>query len=436
MDCKERGSRKGNKSKKTGRQHCKHGSNNCSQETNLLHSPKSKLQSNSPVKSSHPNLQLWENLLHKHTLPAKKEELKTAKNGRSFPIVYFTDTTDITSPSNFTPMILKKIKQDKFQLYLPNLTDRFGNVIDCDGDNGLDNTWGYYHKYPDANFLLAIGMDDVQEMSPPNLSDDGVQGKDFGNKATLPAASDGAGNDDTMLVDNDAQDHTDEEKQANSNEESDTETEEKDDDKSSSSGLQNLWRGLGVTGMVKRLVYQHKILPTKKTPRHNVVTSEWIYHGIFTLFMRHHPVDDLDEYRKAIYFSLGYYQQSTKTMKITPCMKLNNEVATWSQKLKTVSSSHNHDNNVGDDGLSAQSTYSINISDSNYIASLTPNEDLLKKTVAFSLPLEKFYSFFLMALNEVRHLITSKMTLSSSSPQGKIINTTIAQIDASKVVPE
>ncbi len=87
-------------------------------------------------------------------------------------------------------MILKKIKQDKFQLYLPNWTDRFGNVIDWDGDNGLDITWGYYHKYLEANFLLAISMDDVQEMSPLNLSDDGVQGGNFGNQATLPVASD------------------------------------------------------------------------------------------------------------------------------------------------------------------------------------------------------------------------------------------------------
>jgi hypothetical protein len=417
MDRKERGSRKGNNSKKTGRQHCKRGSNNCLQETNLLQSPRSGLYSNSPVKSSCPSLQLWEDLLHKRTLPSKKEESQTAKNGRSFPIAHCTDTTDITSPSKFTPVILKKIKQDKFQLYLPNLTDQFGNVIDWDGDNDLDNTWGYYHKYPDANFLLAIDMDDVQEMSPPNLSNDGVQGKHFGNQATLPAASDSAGNDDTMLVDNDAQDHTDEEKQADSNEESDTETEgEDDDDKSSSSGLQNLWRGLGVTGMVKRLVYQHKIIPTKKTPRCNVVTAEWIYHGIFTSFMHHHPVDDLDEYRNAIYFSLSNTQQSTKTTKITRHMKLNDKVATWSQKLKTVFLSRNHDNNVGDDGLSAQSTYSINISDSNYIASLTPNEDMLKRTVAFSLPLEKIYSFFLMALNEVRSLFTSKMTLSSLSP--------------------
>ncbi len=190
-----------------------------------------------------------------------------------------------------------------------------------------------------------------------------------------------------------------------------------------------------MTGMVKQLVYQHKTLPTKKTPRRNVVTVEWIYHGIFTSFMRYHPVDDLNEYRKAI-FSLSKSQQSTKTTKITPCMKLNDEVATWSQKLKAILTSRNHDNNVGDDGLSAQSIYSINVSDSNYVASLTPNEDMLKKSVAFSLPLERMYSFFLIALTEVRSLITYKMTLFSSSPQGKIINTIIAQIDASKVVTE
>ncbi len=76
-----------------------------------------------------------------------------------------------------------------------------------------------------------------------------TQGNNFGNQAALPSASDGAGNDNTALVDNVAQENTDEAKQAASNEESDTETEEKNDDDKSS--LQNLPRGLGVTGMVK-----------------------------------------------------------------------------------------------------------------------------------------------------------------------------------------
>ncbi len=120
--------------------------------------------------------------------------------------------------------------------------------------------------------------------------------------------------------------------------------------------------------------------------------------------MWYRPVDDLNEYRKAIYFSLSNSQQSTKTLKITPCMKLNDKVATWPQKSKAILTSRNHDDNIGDDGLSAQSTYSINISDSDYIASLTPNEDMLKKSVAFSLPSERMYSFFLIVLTEVRSL--------------------------------
>jgi hypothetical protein len=60
-------------------------------------------------------------------------------------------------------------------------------------------------------------MDGVQETSPSNIYD-GVQGNDIGNQAALPSASNGAGNDNTLLVDND--------------EESVTETEEKDDDDS------------------------------------------------------------------------------------------------------------------------------------------------------------------------------------------------------------
>ncbi len=76
----------------------------------------------------------------------------------------------------------------------------------------------------------------------------------FGNQAALPSASDGAGNDNTGLVDNVAQENTDEAKLAASND--DTETEEKNyDDKSSSFGLQNLQRVLRVTGMIKQLVY-------------------------------------------------------------------------------------------------------------------------------------------------------------------------------------
>jgi hypothetical protein len=73
-------------------------------------------------------------------------------------------------------------------------------------------------------------MDDVQERSPSNISDDGLQGNNVGNQAALPSASIGNGNDNTLVVDNDAQLKSDEEKQADSNEDSDTEHEERDVD--------------------------------------------------------------------------------------------------------------------------------------------------------------------------------------------------------------
>jgi hypothetical protein len=46
-------------------------------------------------------------------------------------------------------------------------------------------------------------MDDVQEKSLLNHSNDGVHGNDLGNQATLPVPSNGADNDNTMLFDND-----------------------------------------------------------------------------------------------------------------------------------------------------------------------------------------------------------------------------------------
>jgi hypothetical protein len=81
MDRKEHGLRKGNKSKKTGRQHCKHGSNNCPQKTNLLWSPGAGCKVIVLLNLLGLNLQLWEDLLHKRTLPAEKKNCKLPKMG-------------------------------------------------------------------------------------------------------------------------------------------------------------------------------------------------------------------------------------------------------------------------------------------------------------------------------------------------------------------
>jgi hypothetical protein len=102
--------RPGNKRRETGRQHQKSGVNNNPQKTNPPGPPRSGLLSKSPVKSSCPNLHWWEVLLHKRTLPVGKEELHTAKNEHSFLIAYCKNTINTNNPSNFMPMILKKME--------------------------------------------------------------------------------------------------------------------------------------------------------------------------------------------------------------------------------------------------------------------------------------------------------------------------------------
>ncbi len=47
------------------------------------------------------------------------------------------------------------------------------------------------------------------------------------------------------------------------------------------------------------------------------------------------------------------------------------------------------EDNVGEDGLSAQSSYIINISDSNYIENLAPDPDMFDNEIFWSIILYK-----------------------------------------------
>ena len=60
------------------------------------------------------------------------------------------------------------------------------------------------------------------------------------------------------------------------------------------------------------------------------------------------------------------------------------------------------EDNIGEDGLSAQSSYIINISDSNYIENLAPDPDMFDNEVVLKKDtLEKVYTKLIEALNEV-----------------------------------
>ncbi len=61
------------------------------------------------------------------------------------------------------------------------------------------------------------------------------------------------------------------------------------------------------------------------------------------------------------------------------------------------------EDNVGEDGLSAQSAYTLDINDSNYIDNLAPHPTMFDNEVPLGMDtLKKVYTQLISALNDVR----------------------------------
>ncbi len=94
------------------------------------------------------------------------------------------------------------------------------------------------------------------------------------------------------------------------------------------------------------------------------------------------------------------------------------------------------EDNVGEDGLSAQSSYTIDINDSNYIDNLAPHSTMIDNEVAVGMDtLKKVYTQLISALHDVRVQKITNSTLSALL-NGKSRNTYTHQVKASSVVVE
>jgi hypothetical protein len=92
------------------------------------------------------------------------------------------------------------------------------------------------------------------------------------------------------------------------------------------------------------------------------------------------------------------------------------------------------EDNVGKDGLSAQSSYTFDINDSNFIDNLAPHPTIFDN----ELPLgedtfKKVYAQLISALNDVRVQKSTNSTLSAIW-NGKSLNIFIGQVKARDVV--
>ncbi len=110
-------------------------------------------------------------------------------------------------------------------------------------------------------------------------------------------------------------------------------------------------------------------------------------------------------------------------------------VSSWTTngKATTVASLLAFEDNVGEDGLSSQSTYKVNIDDPYYKASIAPNPKVLNDLKLSKEQLEKFYWGIMEEVSDLQLQIESKKTISCVNCQGKSFNTHIAKVPAQNV---
>jgi hypothetical protein len=100
----------------------------------------------------------WLELLKQHSndfhfLEVSLKHIVTGRIGESFPIIRCINNKDISDPDNWKACILKKIRNDQFEVLDIHEQDKEDEDIDLEGDDGLRNIWTLYLKYPDDKFI-------------------------------------------------------------------------------------------------------------------------------------------------------------------------------------------------------------------------------------------------------------------------------------------
>ncbi len=161
-----------------------------------------------------------------------------------------------------------------------------------------------------------------------------------------------------------------------------------------------------------------------------------LYHDIFSMYMRHFIQNGPHSLKDIINDIMTTSLLPPKRCTVTPIAQLNSMVASWTtnRKTTTAGSSLVFEDNVGEDGLSSQSTYKVNIDCLYYKAYIAPNQIILNGLKPSKEQLETVYGGMMTAVNELQLEIASKKTLSAIDCQGRSFNTNIAEVQAQNVV--
>jgi hypothetical protein len=172
-------------------------------------------------------------------------------------------------------------------------------------------------------------------------------------------------------------------------------------------------------------------LPLRSTNRAPPRSSQLLYHGLFTSFQRHVPLqDDLKLVLRGIFLQQPRLRVNPKNN--NHILECNQEVLSWSKPVAKKAPSYRYNDNFGDDSLSSQSSYDQDITNDNYLQSIIP-ESLSTSCLVAPL-IQGIYSSLFKSIHEIRLKLSEKKTISVVDEKGSIVASHIAQIKASSVV--
>jgi hypothetical protein len=155
---------------------------------------------------------------------------------------------------------------------------------------------------------------------------------------------------------------------------------------------------------------------------------------IFTSFQPHSILLDKD---KSLAKNILLQLQRPKIIpkNINHFLQQNQEVLSWSKPIAKKAPPYGHDDNVGDDCLSSQSSYDQDISNQDFLNSIIPSLQYLTcSTLDVPAELKEIYSPLFKAIHEIWLKLSDKTTLLVVDEKQSIVDTAIAQIKAFSVV--
>jgi hypothetical protein len=170
-------------------------------------------------------------------------------------------------------------------------------------------------------------------------------------------------------------------------------------------------------------------LPLKKH-RHASI----YYYSACTTYPRHNCPENISSNPDVLDLLLKVFSSRARvsTQKVW-----NPIIESWNQPKKSSFLSLpplTQESNVGDDGLTLQSTFDVNIKEEDYIVSLCADPHLLVASMPSDDQLKKHYTKLLEGITLLRQILSRGNTLSAVRRRGELMDLKIADISAKDVM--